>query len=988
MTFFLIYSFGKPKDKVERHRQKNPTIKKIINDVPTNLLDAPQIFRVEIVVHRSGHKRLMAQQILPGTAFRTWPQSQASAYPNILRTWPFWLFGLLSLFCIGCGGVNPSTVTDSNPTRSVWTLDSGGVSGAAVTADSAQPISGALIEAGNQQAITASDGRYLLGPLDQGDYRVVARFSGLTPGVRESIRVRSGLITEQVNFSMQISFASASKDFALVALSPPYGTDGDEITLVGTGFGTTPGRVTVSGKEAFITDWNSRNDGVIRIRLPSEVETGVVKVSIGNETSHESQALTLTGRPIGLEVVPASAKPGQQVTIVGRNFHEVQGFNRVFLNGLACQVLPESNTRQLVIIVPPNAETGILQVSLQTNSFQLDGISSALLTIPPEVTYLTPQRSIPGVILTLYGTNFGSDKSAVAIKLGEVKRIVGNDILSFSNTKLTFLAPDASVVAPGKTVDVRVLVNGISSSRALTYTAYNPAVTTISAYGLYDFSTVSTAGTLHLPKLASGEALAFVSCLSGDGSDPLNGSFTYFITALLGGNSALVPVLPSGSVQSNLVKTGTSGTVDRGTQIRSWSSASSSPGASAPGIHAALAADAPTSTTFWMIDWAAANPGNPANDVLATATLMATGTHCLIYVDTATDTILPAAGPNQIASWFDGIYETLATACWDGITVGPPEGNVDLQPRIAVFISHQINRGVSGSLVTLGYFNPRDKLVAQLHSNQTEIVYLWDKAYTDNPDGFQGTLAHELQHMMYFNQKDHPQSAPLHPLPPMGSTWVNEGLSVWAEQLIGKGFPQGSANPVSQVGAYLQNPQLKSLNHFDSSTGLGSYGMSYLFIQYLFERSGGNTPGGFSAIQRLERNYGLAGFNELLISPPGIFAGFTASQPATLPDFMRQFGLAMYCDGLGLPTGLPGYSPDIYQFTSFDLRQSFAGIKGLRHKTLTENPVNSNQPQEISGHGFDVIEYANGNGGDVELTLVGSPPNFKVWVLYYPTASP
>jgi len=224
-------------------------------------------------------------------------------------------------------------------------------------------------------------------------------------------------------------------------------------------------------------------------------------------------------------------------------------------------------------------------------------------------------------------------------------------------------------------------------------------------------------------------------------------------------------------------------------------------------------------------------------------------------------------------------------------------------------------------------------------------------------------MAHELQHMMYFNQKGI-----------TGSTWIDEGLSVWAQQLVGEGFPQGRTTPVQQVGAYLKAPNTVSLNHW-ADNSLANYGMSYLFVQYLFERCGQ-----FSAIQKLERNTGPTGFNDI----NNVLVDATSTTQLK-PFLQDDFGLAMYCDGLDLPTALTGYVPAVHQFSGFQLRKGISGINGLSRISLNENPV-TNQVFEMLGYGFDVVEYARGNGGDVEWTLVSSPSaDFHVWVLYYQT---
>ncbi|HNV69023.1 MAG TPA: IPT/TIG domain-containing protein, partial [Candidatus Ozemobacteraceae bacterium] len=653
--------------------------------------------------------------------------------------------GLVSLLT-GCGGVNPTSSYTPTSNLPAWALDQGGISGRVTIGSSTFGIAGALIEAAQAQAISDADGIFLMGPLPQGEYRVTIRAAGYGPQVRTGVRVRSGLITDAINFQMSTETASATRDFSVVSLVPDFGTDGDEINVLGTGFGSVPGKVTVAGKDAAVMDWNSKLDGIIRIRLPNEVETGVVKVIINGENSHEASPVTFTGRPIALEVRPSGARPGQQVTIYGRNFHEIPSFNRVTLNGVNCTILPESNTRQLVILVPSNAQTGILNVSIQSPQIQLDGISFATLTIPPELIYLTPQRSIPDVTLTLYGKNFGNDVNAVSIKLGDRKRLGPNDLLSFSNNKVTFKAPDSTVLPPGESVDVWLYVNDIPCLTPLRYTAYNPALETLQTgqYGIYRFADKSNGNTLRLSKLAENERLAFLVSLCGDGTTDLAGSFSYAITSRLGGNNAAVPTLPTASLAAskhNIRHSPSGKTIhDAGTSMRSWYKSSNLRSSLRQQIRPSLDADAPASTTFWLVNFFSSDPSDPANDELATATLPATGTRCLVYVDNATDTVLTASNAENIATWFDNIYATIATACSDGISV-PPEGNVDAQSRIVLFITPQINRGVTSGLVTYGYFNPRDKNLGSVHSNGTEILYFWDQAFED-PANFRGIMAH------------------------------------------------------------------------------------------------------------------------------------------------------------------------------------------------------------------------------------------------------
>lgn len=882
-----------------------------------------------------------------------------------------YVFSLLLPFLCGCGGVNPSSST-GNDTGTEVSLDWGSITGR-VTA-SGTPLAQAYIETTTRQAVTASAGTYLLGPLPAGDYRLIARAAGLQSQVRTGVRVRPGLVTEGVDFALTTGTATAAADFEVLAISPAFGTDGETMTVIGTGFGSTPGRVTVADQDARILDWNSKLDGRIVVQLPAEVETGPVKVIIAGQLSHETQALTFTARPVLVEALPPSAKPGATLTLRGRNFNLITAFNKVSLNGKACQVVTVSSARQMTIILPAGATTGILQIRLETNEFQLDGLSTAVVTILPELVHMAPKRSIPDVTITLYGRNFTTDKSAVKVLLGGRKTIQGNEILSLSDTRLTFKAPGTDVVPAGEAVEVRVSVNGFQTEKAIVWTAYNPAWTTLSAYGLYDFTTVSTGGTLHLPSLPATDRLALISVTSGDATLDLGDTYSYILTSVLGNNRAPIPSEVSSLAmgRASLPPGGGTASVYRdvgpllrrlfpppaGGQVR--------PALGAGAIRPAIADPAPASATFWLVDFVSGNPGDPTTDDLATATLAATGTYCLVYLDTATDTVVTASDAEKIAARFDGIYATLATACWDGVSV-PAEGNIDAQPRILLLLTHQINRDSTSGLNVLGYFNPRDKVPTQTHSAGTEILYLWDQCYKNNFDDFSGIMAHELQHMMHYNQKG-----------TAAVDWINEGLSVWAQQVAGYGFTQGMPTPVSYVSTYLGTPHTVSLNHWPDDAGLENYGMSYLFIEYLFERCGG-----YVAIRNLEKNQGESGLNDvqtnvlpLAVPPTG----------GALEPFFHDFGLAMFLDNLPIPETLPGHEPTRYVFPKIDLRTTFSGVRGLHHLTFDENPV-LDQTFTMKGFGADVLEYLGGNGGDLEITrsITPSVAGYKCWVLYYST---
>lgn len=121
-----------------------------------------------------------------------------------------------------------------------------------------------------------------------------------------------------------------------------------------------------------------------------------------------------------------------------------------------------------------------------------------------------------------------------------------------------------------------------------------------------------------------------------------------------------------------------------------------------------------------------------------------------------------------------------------------------IYPQTKKYFGEEWNPGIDGNskLVILfdrlkynvgGYFNPNDEYskerVTGSRSNEAEMIYL-------NPDFLksgkvEGFLSHELQHMIYWNQKTRIRGV-------IDETWINEGRSELAssiiENILGKDF--------------------------------------------------------------------------------------------------------------------------------------------------------------------------------------------------------
>lgn len=161
-----------------------------------------------------------------------------------------------------------------------------------------------------------------------------------------------------------------------------------------------------------------------------------------------------------------------------------------------------------------------------------------------------------------------------------------------------------------------------------------------------------------------------------------------------------------------------------------------------------------------------------------------------------------------------------------------------------------------------------------------------DDPSNDRPELYEGTIAHELQHLLH-NYSD-----------PGELSWVDEGLADFAIFL--NGFNVGGSHLTYHQVFYAET----SLTRW--AGGLENYGAAYSFFQYLWERAGGNGDGTFTP----DLQYDAAG-GDLLIKRifenqadgvEGVQAAidqFNAETGGSLPDvstLYQDFAVAAYLD--------------------------------------------------------------------------------------------
>jgi len=166
---------------------------------------------------------------------------------------------------------------------------------------------------------------------------------------------------------------------------------------------------------------------------------------------------------------------------------------------------------------------------------------------------------------------------------------------------------------------------------------------------------------------------------------------------------------------------------------------------------------------------------------------------------------------------------------------------VDSDPRLHILHARNMGDNVAG------YYSSADEYSQQVnpYSNEREMFYISADSGNAEPNSafYDGTLAHEFQHMIHWaNDRNE-------------TSWVNEGMSELASQL--NGYDVGGHDL-----SYMQKPDTQLTTWADPSEESVSehYGGSYLFMSYFLDRFGEDLT---KAVVASDKN-GIAGFDDAL----------------------------------------------------------------------------------------------------------------------------
>jgi hypothetical protein len=312
--------------------------------------------------------------------------------------------------------------------------------------------------------------------------------------------------------------------------------------------------------------------------------------------------------------------------------------------------------------------------------------------------------------------------------------------------------------------------------------------------------------------------------------------------------------------------------------------------------------------------------GKSAGDyVQVTGTVKYLGTHVAIFLDNAA----PTGGYTQpdldkIGSMFDTHLYPI------DITAFGHESDIDNNHLVLVLLTDRVTRLTSctGGSIIVGFFWPFDLVPSSTSSNAAEIFY----GLTPDPscgislaqanDLLPGVFIHEFQHMISFNHHFLVGRA-------RGEdTWLNEGLSMFAQELGGRQVPDSLCTNNSCRTQFILDDLDNAYSYLSDVEGnfligpnsppipLTEYGAAWLFVRWLSDHFAQDTLLGTDLTQRLDNTT--------------LFGSANVSSATGVPfsTLVAEWQMANYLDDL------PGFDPgpSRLRYRTWNFRSIFASF--------------------------------------------------------------
>jgi hypothetical protein len=223
----------------------------------------------------------------------------------------------------------------------------------------------------------------------------------------------------------------------IVDFSPKFGPPGTVVTVRGTNFGAQAEAVEAKIGEAALFVRSAR-DTRMEVEIRPGTASGKLSIRVSGVGPAWSDGTFSVLPPLKVTgFTPASGPVGSDLVIEGEGFGDTPARNRVLIGNTIARVTEVGATRLKVRV--PKAASGPITVSV-AGSGEARTSAPFVITVPPQVTNVTPRQGPPGTQLEIHGKGFGNSPAVLKVFLGDVALAVESvkDDLAIAR-----VAPDA-----------------------------------------------------------------------------------------------------------------------------------------------------------------------------------------------------------------------------------------------------------------------------------------------------------------------------------------------------------------------------------------------------------------------------------------------------------------------------------------------------------------------------------------------------------------
>ena len=345
----------------------------------------------------------------------------------------------------------------------------------------------------------------------------------------ESIEYPSG--TQPAYSTVAIMLGNGDGTFGAVAYSPAMAYGGIDSFALGdfNGDGIPDLALTdIYNNTATIVQTNLAETATATVTgiAPTGIGTHNVDASYSGNTSFAASASATTPLTTVADIVsaisPTTGPAGTVVTITGLGFGGTQGTNSVTIGGISAVVTQWSNS-QIQAQIPNGPGPGPQGVVVTVGG--QPGIGAFTFTVTPAIIGITPSSGLPGNLVNIAGTNFGTTTGTVTFNG------ISATITNWTNTSI-----QTSVPTGATTGNVVVTADGVASN-GVSFTVA-PGITNLSV----------TSGEVNTPVTITGTSFGTMT-----GTVTFNGTPATTITNWT--NTSIQTSVPTGATTGNVVVT-------------------------------------------------------------------------------------------------------------------------------------------------------------------------------------------------------------------------------------------------------------------------------------------------------------------------------------------------------------------------------------------------------------------------------------------------